>query len=49
MIDAIKKRKSVRIFQNKKVEPEKIENILRAAMQAPSATNGQPWEFVVVD
>lgn len=49
MLDAIQKRKSVRKFQDRKVEPEKVENILRAAMQAPSGMNGQPWEFVVVD
>lgn len=49
MIDAIKKRKSIRKFQDKKVESEKLESILRAAMQAPSGMNGQPWEFVVVD
>lgn len=49
MLDAIQKRKSVRKFQSRKVEPEKVENILRAAMQAPSGMNGQPWEFVVVD
>ena len=49
MIEAIKNRKSIRKFQNRKVEPEKIESILRAAMQAPSGMNGQPWEFVVVD
>ena len=30
------------------MEREKIEAILRAAMQAPSASNQQPWEFYVV-
>lgn len=49
LIDAIAKRKSIRKFSDKKVEPEKIENLLRAAMRAPSAMNGQPWEFIVVD
>lgn len=49
MIEAIKQRKSIRKFQSKKVEPEKIESILRAAMQAPSAMNEQPWEFVIVE
>lgn len=41
-------RRSVRTFSNKEVENEKIEKILRAAMQAPSAGNQQPWEFIVV-
>lgn len=49
MIEAIAKRKCVRSFTDKKVEPEKVESILRAAMRAPSAMNGQPWEFIVVD
>lgn len=49
MIEAIKKRKSIREFQDKKVETEKIESILRAAMRAPSGLNGQPWEFIVVE
>ena len=30
------------------MEQEKIEAILRAAMQAPSAANQQPWEFYVI-
>ena len=49
MIEAIAKRKSIRSFLDKKVENEKVESILRAAMRAPSGMNGQPWEFVVVD
>lgn len=39
---------SVRKYQDKPVEKEKTEAILRAAMQAPSAGNQQPWEFFVV-
>lgn len=41
-------RRSVRLYQEKKVEPEKIEKLLRAAMQAPSAGNQQSSEFLVV-
>lgn len=41
-------RRSVRLFADRPVEPEKIERLLRAAMQAPSAGNQQPWEFIVV-
>ncbi len=41
-------RASVRSYQDKPVEKEKIENMLRAAMAAPSAVNKQPWHFVVV-
>lgn len=41
-------RVSIRRFQDRPVEKEKTEAILRAAMQAPSAANQQPWEFYVV-
>lgn len=46
--DSIYHRISVRKYEDRDVEPEKIEEILRAAMQAPSAANRQPWEFYVV-
>ncbi|MBP3736109.1 MAG: nitroreductase family protein [Lachnospiraceae bacterium] len=39
---------SVRRYQDRKVEPEKIRQMLRAAMAAPSACNQQPWEFYVI-
>lgn len=42
-------RASVRVFKNTPVEKEKIEALLKAAMQAPSAGNQQPWEFIVVE
>lgn len=48
-MDIILNRRSVRKFTLKNVEPEKISRLLHAAMQAPSATNQQPWEFIVVD
>lgn len=47
-MDAIFNRRSIRRFKKQAVEQEKIEKLLRAAMQAPSAVNQQPWEFIVV-
>ncbi len=41
-------RTSIRQFDDRDVEPEKIEQLLRAAMQAPTAGNQQPWVFYVV-
>lgn len=41
-------RRSIRKFAQKPVEKEKIDLLLKAAMQAPSAHNQQPWEFIVV-
>jgi nitroreductase len=47
-MNAIFTRRSVRTYQDRPVEVEKIDQLLRAAMQAPSAGNQQPWEFIVV-
>ncbi len=47
-MNAIFTRRSVRTFLAKEVEQEKIEKLLRAAMQAPSAANQRPWEFMVI-
>ncbi len=48
-MNTIDNRRSIRSFKDKKVESEKIEKLLRAAMQAPSAYNQQAWEFIVVE
>lgn len=47
-MNAIFKRVSVRKYEDRPVEVEKIEQILRAAMAAPSAGDQRPWEFYVV-
>ncbi|HIX27736.1 MAG TPA: nitroreductase family protein [Candidatus Barnesiella excrementigallinarum] len=49
VLDAIYTRTSIRSYTDKAVEPEKIEQILRAGMSAPTARNQQPWAFVVID
>ncbi len=41
-------RRSIREYDSRPVEPEKLDRILRAGMQAPSAMNRQPWEFLIV-
>ena len=47
-MNTIYKRVSIRKWTDQPVEDEKITEILKAAMQAPSAGNQQPWEFIVV-
>ena len=47
-MNSIFHRISVRKYEDKPVEKEKIMQILKAGMQAPSACNQQPWEFYVV-
>lgn len=49
VLDNIATRTSIRDYEARKVENEKIEKMLRAAMAAPTAMNKQPWHFVVVD
>lgn len=47
-MEAIFIRRSIRKYKDQLVEKEKIDKLLKAAMQAPSAGNQQPWEFIVV-
>jgi nitroreductase len=48
VLDFIFKRRSIRIYDRKKLDKETIAKLLQAAMAAPSASNSRPWEFVVV-
>ena len=45
---AISRRYSCRHYEDKPIEKEKLEMVLEAARQAPSAKNLQDWRFVVV-
>lgn len=49
IISSIVKRRSVRKFDSRPVEREKILACLEAVRLAPSAENKQPWRFVVLD
>ncbi len=46
--DVIKNRRSIRSYKTTPVPREKIMKILEAARIAPSASNRQPWHFIVV-
>jgi len=49
MNEIIEKRRSVRKFQNNKpLTREQIDQLLGAAMLAPSARNTRPWEYIVI-
>ena len=41
-------RRSIRKYTSSPVSNSDIENLLRAAMAAPSAGNQQPWEFILI-
>ncbi len=42
------KRRSIRRFTDRPVEEDKLDEILKAALMAPSSKRCQPWQFVVV-
>ena len=48
LMEAIKGRRSIRAYDSKPIEKEKIEAVLEAARLAPSARNRQKWQFIVV-
>ena len=47
-LDLANERKSVRKYERKQIEPEKVEAILEAMRLAPSARNNQFWHFTAV-
>ena len=48
VFETIRDRRSARAFKPDSVPKDKIEEILKLTINAPSANNLQPWEFVVV-
>lgn len=47
-MEAILSRRSIRRYTEQAVSDETIQELLAAAMSAPSAGNEQPWHFVVI-
>jgi len=47
-LQALRKRRSVRIFNAKPVPRNLVEELIDCARLAPTARNVQPWEFVVI-
>ena len=49
MNELIEKRRSIRQFKPEKpVTREQLDQLLAAAMSAPSACNSRPWEFIAI-
>lgn len=48
-MEAILSRRSIRRYEEGKIPEELIQKMLAAAMSAPSASNEQPWHFIVID
>ncbi|ABR30592.1 NADH oxidase [Thermosipho melanesiensis] len=49
LLELAKKRKTVRIFSDKKPDIEDIKYAINVAKEAPSGMNAQPWHFKIVD
>jgi nitroreductase len=47
--EAIFTRRSIRKYLDEPISEELTQKLLAAAMQAPSARNEQPWQFIVID
>ena len=48
-LELLKNRRSIRRYTDRKVEPEKIQQILTAALMSPSSKRSNPWEFIVIE
>jgi nitroreductase len=48
MLDLLYSRRSIRKYTSQLIEPEKIEQLIEAALLAPTSMNREAWEFVVV-
>ena len=44
----LKERRSIRKYQERAVEKEKLDIILKSALLSPSSRSRRPWEFVAV-
>jgi nitroreductase len=47
-VEAILARRSIRKYTKDPVPDDVINDLLKAAMSAPSAVNEQPWQFIVI-
>jgi nitroreductase len=47
-LDLLRTRRSIRSFEEREVEPEKIDALVEAVLRAPSSRGLNPWEFTVV-
>ena len=49
MIALLRKRRSVRRFEDRAIETEKVELLKEAVLRSPSSRNFDPWEFIFVE
>ena len=49
MIDLLRERRSIRKYEARDIEREKIDILKEALLRSPSSMNSKPWEFIFVD
>jgi len=49
LIEILRKRRSIRKYEQRPVEPEKVEILKEALLRSPSSKSTNPWEFIFVD
>jgi nitroreductase len=47
-IDLLRNRRSIRGFDNRPIEKEKVDLLVEAGLRSPSSRGSNPWEFVVI-
>jgi nitroreductase len=48
-LSMLQKRRSIRKYQKKAIEPDVIMQLIEAGLRAPSSRDLNPWEFIVID
>lgn len=49
LYELLKSRRSVRKFEDREIEKEKVDLIIKSALLSPSSRGIRPWEFIVVN
>lgn len=49
MIELLRSRRSIRQYEDRPIEPEKLEILKEALLRSPTSRGLDPWEFVFVD
>jgi nitroreductase len=49
MIELLRKRRSIRKYQPRKIDKKTVKILEEAALRSPSSRNRRPWEFIFVD
>ncbi len=48
-VELLRKRRSIRQYQARSVEQDKVDYLIEAALRSPSSRSLNPWQFVVVE